>query len=553
MKIRKLFLAVVSIMVSTAAVAQSYGWHPEDENYAESCTSIMVGKKASTDGSVMTAHSCDSNYRTWLTMEGSKTYQPGQMQPIYLGLLHTEEPDDMRNVEKKGEIPAPTQPTYRFLNVAYPCMNEKQLAIGETTTTGRLELRRMDGMFMIEELERIALERCATAREAIALIGALAEQYGYLDEGECLTIADKKEVWHFEIYGNGTLPVDPKAKKSKKAPADKPGAMWVAQRIPDDHVGVSANIPRIAVVDFNDPDNFMTSTGLRERAKALGLWSGEGDFVFYKVVSSEAKPFSYREFYVLSTMAPSLGLTFDMAELPFSVKPDKKVSPEDLFAYYRSTYEGTEFDQIKNLSVEVDRKKKENGKTIYYKEVVYPVSTFMSGDMRALLNKLQPGVTPRMRHIAAIQCSYSHIMQCRDWLPDEIGGIAYFSFDNPAQTPRIPIYAGATQLPEGWDVCGQARYRKDAAIWAYRETNRIATIYWDKTRHLLEPRIMYWQEQMMQECELVEKKAAKLLEEGKKEEAAALLNNTAQKFASATAKNWEDIKAELWPIFARGL
>ena len=553
MKTRKLFLAVVSIMVSTVAVAQSYGWHPEDENYAESCTSIMVGKKASTDGSVMTAHSCDSNYRTWLTMEGSKTYQPGQMQPIYLGLLHTEEPDDMRNVEKKGEIPAPTQPTYRFLNVAYPCMNEKQLAIGETTTTGRLELRRMDGMFMIEELERIALERCATAREAIALIGALAEEYGYLDEGECLTIADKKEVWHFEIYGNGTLPVDPKAKKSKKAPADKPGAMWVAQRIPDDHVGVSANIPRIAVVDFNDPDNFMTSTGLRERAKALGLWSGEGDFVFYKVVSSEAKPFSYREFYVLSTMAPSLGLTFDMAELPFSVKPDKKVSPEDLFAYYRSTYEGTEFDQIKNLSVEVDRKKKENGKTIYYKEVVYPVSTFMSGDMRALLNKLQPGVTPRMRHIAAIQCSYSHIMQCRDWLPDEIGGIAYFSFDNPAQTPRIPIYAGATQLPEGWDVCGQARYRKDAAIWAYRETNRIATIYWDKTRHLLEPRIMYWQEQMMQECELVEKKAAKLLEEGKKEEAAALLNNTAQKFASATAKNWEDIKAELWPIFARGL
>lgn len=540
-------------MVCAAAFAQNYAWHPEDENYAESCTSIMVGKKASTDGSVMTAHSCDSNYRTWLTMEGSKTYQTGQMQPIYLGLLHTEEPDDMRNVEKKGEIPAPTQPTYRFLNVAYPCMNEKQLAIGETTTTGRLELRRMDGMFMIEELERIALERCATAREAIALIGALAEEYGYLDEGECLTIADKKEVWHFEIYGNGTLPVDPKAKKSKKAPADKPGAMWVAQRIPDDHVGVSANIPRIAVVDFNDPDNFMTSTGLRERAKALGLWSGEGDFVFYKVVSSEAKPFSYREFYVLSTMAPSLGLTFDMAELPFSVKPDKKVSPEDLFAYYRSTYEGTEFDQIKNLSVEVDRKKKENGKTIYYKEVVYPVSTFMSGDMRALLNKLQPGVTPRMRHIAAIQCSYSHIMQCRDWLPDEIGGVAYFSFDNPAQTPRIPIYAGATQLPEGWDVCGQARYRKDAAIWAYRETNRIATIYWDKTRHLLEPRIMYWQEQMMQECELVEKKAAKLLEEGKKEEAAALLNNTTQKFASATAKNWEDIKAELWPIFARGL
>jgi len=553
MKIRNLFLAVVSIMVSTAAIAQSYGWHPDDENYAESCTSIMVGKKASTDGSVMTAHSCDSNYRTWLTMEKSKSFKPGEMQPVYLGLLHTEEPYDMRNVEKKGEIPAPTQPTYRFLNVAYPCMNEKQLAIGETTTVGKKSLRRLDGIFMIEELERFALERCATAREAIALIGALAEEYGYLGEGECLTIADKKEVWHFEIYGNGTLPVDPKAKKSRKAPVDKPGAMWVAQRIPDDHVGVSANIPRIGVVDFNNPDMFMYSTGLKERAKALGLWSGEGDFVFYKVVSDEPKPFSYREFYVLSTMAPSLGLKFSDPELPFSVKPDKKVSPEDMFAYYRATYEGTEFDQIKNLSVEVDRKKKENGQTIYYKEVVYPVSTFMSGDMRALLNKLEPGVTPRMRNIAAIQCSYSHIMQCRDWLPDEIGGVAYFSFDNPAQSPRIPVYAGSTQLPKGWDVCGQARYRKDAAIWAYRESNRIATINWDKTRHLIEPQGMYYQEQMMKECALVEKEVAKLLEDGKKEEAAKVLNQFTQKLASATAKTWEDVKADLWTIFARGL
>ena len=212
------------MMFATVALAQQRGWHPDDENYAESCTSIMVGKKASTDGSVMTAHSCDSNYRTWLTMEESKTYKDGK-QPIYWGMLHTEEHDDLRNLEVKGYITAPETPTYRFLNVAYPCMNEKQLAIGETTTVGRKELKRKDGLFMIEELERVALERCSTAREAIALMGALAEEYGYADGGECLTVADKKEVWHFEIYGNGTLPVDPKAKKSKKAPVDKAGAL----------------------------------------------------------------------------------------------------------------------------------------------------------------------------------------------------------------------------------------------------------------------------------------------------------------------------------------
>lgn len=551
MKIRKLFLFAVCILLSGVVVAQNYGWHPDDENYAESCTSIMVGKKASTDGSVMTAHSCDSNYRTWVTMEESKTYNGTQ--PIYKGLLHNEEPHDMRNVEKAGEIPAPATPTYRFFNVAYPCMNEKQLAIGETTTVGKRELRNPEGMFLIEELERIALERCSTAREAIKLMGALAEEFGYGDSGECLTVADKNEVWHFEIYGNGKLPVDPKAKKSKKAPVDKPGALWVAQRIPDDHVGVSANIPRIGVVDFNNPDEFMYSTDLRERSKQLGYWDGEGDYVFWKVVSSGKKPFSIREWFVLSTLAPSLNLQYDADEIPFSVKPEKKVSPEDMFAFYRETYEGTEYDQVKDLIVEVSRRKVVDGETISYKDTVYPVSTFMPGDMRTLLNSLKPGVTPRNRTIAVIQCSYSHVIQCRDWLPDEIGGVAYFSFDNPAQSPRIPVYAGSTELPTGWEVCGQHRYREDAAIWSYRETNRIATINWHKTRHLLEEQVAYYEDQMMEENPVVEKKAGELLKEGKKDEAVELLNNYTQKVASATAKTWEDIKAELWTIFARGL
>lgn len=52
---------------------------------------------------------------------------------------------------------------------------------------------------MIEELQRVALQRCTTAREAIRLMGDLVKQYGYGDSGECLTIADPNEVWHFEV------------------------------------------------------------------------------------------------------------------------------------------------------------------------------------------------------------------------------------------------------------------------------------------------------------------------------------------------------------------
>ena len=93
--------------------------------------------------------------------------------------------------------------TYRFLDTAYPCLNERQLAIGETTYSGLDTLCNPDGMFMIEELERVALQRCSTAREAITLMGELIKEYGYGDSGECLTIADPKEVWIFEVQGEG--------------------------------------------------------------------------------------------------------------------------------------------------------------------------------------------------------------------------------------------------------------------------------------------------------------------------------------------------------------
>ena len=539
MNFKKSFSLLLILGLVNILIAQEYSWHPEDENFAESCTSIMVGKKASTDGSVMTAHSCDSNYRTWLRMEKRKKYKKGDTQPIYHGLLHNEEPHDIRNVEEKGRIPAIDGETYRFLNVAYPCLNEKQLAIGETTTVGKKELVNPDGLFLIEELERIALERCSTARDAIKLMGALAEEFGYGDSGECLTVADKNEVWQFEVYGTGKN--------------GKPGALWVAQRIPDDHVGVSANIPRIGVVDFKNPDYFMYSSDIKKRTKDMGLWDGKSEFKFYKIVH-DGKPFSYREFWVLNTLAPSLNLDFNSDEIPFSVKPEKLVSPEQMFEFYRETYDGTDWDQAKNLAVEVDRRKKgEDGEIITYKDTVYPVSTYMTGDMRALLNKLNPEATKRIRTIAVIQCSYSHVIQLRDWLPDEVGGVAYFSFDNPAQSPRIPIYAGSTQLPEGFEVCGQHRYRQDAAIWPYRETNRLATINWDKTRKLIEDEVAYYESEMMKNNPTVEQEAAQLIKEGKKEEAENLLNNYTQKFASATSKTWSDLKAELWKIFARSM
>lgn len=529
---RLLSVITLAFIVSILSFAQEIDI--DGQGNPESCTSIMVGKLASTDGSVMTSHSCDQNYRTWVEIVPGRTFEEGAMHKVYWGTLHTETAWDMRNLELKGSIPEVSK-TFTYMSVAYPCLNEKQLAIGETTFGGRRELRNENGLFLIEELQKIALERCSTAREAILLVGALAEKYGYGDGGECLTFADTKEVWHFEITGAGP---------------DEVGALWCAQRIPDDHVGISANISRISDVDFKDKENFLYSKDLKKRSKDLGYWDGKEPFKFYMVVSGR-KPFSRRDHYVLSTMAPSLGLTDDMEELPFSVKPEKQVSPRDMMRYYRETYEGTEWDMTKNLLVEVTTTDSEGNETKEFKKSPL-ANPWMSRDMIGMLNGIEEDAVTRERTIAIAACSYSQIIQCRDWMPNEVGAIAWFSFDNPGQSPRIPIFSGTLSLPESFKICGQHRYRTDAAIWSYREANRLATVNWGRSRELIEPAVMAFENKAFEELPMVEKRVLQLVSEGKNSEAKEYVTRYSNDFAFATMKKWEAIKSELWGMFSRG-
>ena len=502
--------------------------------YDENCTSIMVGRLASSDGSVMTSHSCDGNYRTWLEIVPHKTHDKGAMHPVYWGTLNTEDARDINKVTPRGSIPEVAE-TYAFLNTAYPCLNEKQLAIGESTIYGRQELKNEDGLFLIEELEKIALQRCTTARQAIRLIGELAEEYGYADLAEGITIADPEEVWLMEIAGSGP---------------GKPSAIWAARRVPDDHVSILANIPRISDVDFDNPDIFMYCSDLKKRAKKLGYWDGEEPLKFWKVIS-DRKPFAIREFYILSTLAPSLNLSFDADELPFSVKPEKKITVQDMFRFFRETYEDTPWDMTKNLTVTL--KKKDDAGNEVTEVVKSPVAhNWMSNDMRNLLNELNPGTVERQRTIAIAGCSYSHVIQCRSWLPDEVGAVAWFAFDNPGQSPRIPIFSGTRSLPESFQVCGQNRYRTDAAIWSFREANRLATVNWSKGRTLIEPAVLELEKKALAELPVIEQQVVELAGNGKNEEAVQLVTSYTRSFAYAAMKRWEEIKSTLWSMFGRG-
>jgi len=506
--------------------------HPDPED-GTGCTSIMVGRLASVDGSVITCHTCDGNYRQWLNIVPGRKNSPGSTNKIYEGKMHTETPQDTRGVVLKGEIPEVPE-TYAFLNTAYPALNEHGLAIGETTIGGREELYNPEGMFMIEELERVMLERCKTAREAIKLAGELVKQYGYGDYGECLTIADSREVWHFEIFGAGPL---------------EKGAVWAAVRIPDDQVGISANIPRISEINLKDSDHYLASENVFKVAEEMGWWDpkkGE-PFKFWKAYSGR-KPFAIREYYVFNQLAPSLRLDMKAEELPFSIKPDKKVSVRDVLRLYRETYAGTQFDMSKNLLV-----KKRNSEELVPSPVV---SNWMSRDWITLINTLKPGTIEPQRTIAINACAYATVIQLRSWLPPAVGAICWFSFDNPGLSPRIPIFAGVTELPPGFEICAQHRYREDSAAWIFRRTNRLAVLRWGENQKLMEDTIKAFEEKAFSELPLLEKKVLEIMNSKNQDKeplsVKEYLTLYTNDFARAAMQKYRELYEQFWYKYARG-
>ncbi|MDY6294241.1 MAG: C69 family dipeptidase [Bacteroidales bacterium] len=535
----KLFTTMLALAVTAMPVMAQVDESTPQGQRRLSCTSIMVGKRASTDGSVMTSHTCDSWYRTWMTMTAARDFAHDTITAIYSGRMHTQSASDSTKLYVKGTIPQ-VRHTYRYLDTAYPCMNEKQLAMGETTIGGRDTLQNKKGLFLIEELQRIALERCTTAREAIALMGSLAEKYGYGDSGECLTVADPSEVWIFEIFGAG-----PK----------KVGAVWAAQRIPDDEIAVSANISRISRIDLSDRDHFMASSNVFDLARQLKLWDGKKDFSFWRVYSGgnymkETKNYSVREFYIMNALAPSKHLSDTVECLPLSVKPDSLVSPEQVMKLLGSYYEGSE----KNLSgrhlIPNPKRKDKQGKLVENEpdSIVSPYSNpWMRPDEINMYYAMGDSAMKNIRTVSVPWCAYSTVIQLRSWLPNEVGGVAWVALDNPGESPRFPIFAGNTELPQLLQVCGQHSDRDDAALWHYRKANRLATVRWGTYRKTLEPMRDYFTKKGQRELPFVESTWQQLNSSDPKA-AQEMLNGYVADFFGATIMRWDELARKLWRL-----
>ena len=515
-----LIFAILAIGFTTAVNAQE-----EEEFYVgQSCTSIMVGRNASKDGSVMTSHTCDGRYRTWMCMEPAEDHPAGTMHKVLRGTMLTTHKNDTTGVKVMGEIPEVAH-TYAYLNTAYPCLNEHKLAMGEATFGGPDTLMNEKGMFTIEELQRVALQRCTTARAAIKLIGQLIKEYGYGDAGECITIADPQEVWQMEIIGAGH---------------DQIGGVWVAQRVPDDQVAVSANVPRIGHIQRNNPDNFMCSDNVESVARKYGLWDGKEEFKFWKAYNcdySNGKNFMEREYFILNALAPSWNLTMEMDELPFSVKPDKAVDVREVIELFRATYEGTDLDMCQNVKGPV-RHRDKSGKIVTDTMISPVANPWMTGTTMNMINTIAPGTVDFKRTVSVAWCAYSHVITLYNDLPDAIGGICWMSVDNPAQSPRVPIFSGNTRLPYAYGMCGQKAYNENAVVWKYRKANKLATVAWQRTKGMVDKA---FHEQL-----------ERAFEDLPHNYDAETLNAYTLKVFDDTAAKWAELEGKFWHMFGLG-
>ena len=529
MKLKKLILSIAIISVTLMLLSISGFTDDISEN---GCMDVMVGKDATVDGSVITSHTVDGWYDSTLNIRvipGQK-FPKGAMADVHWGLVR----EELDLPVKIGEIPQVEQ-TYTYFHDAYSHANEHQVLIGETTIGQKEELKTFLGenaIMTIEQLAAFALQRAETARDAVKVMGELGEKYGFLGscnfEGECLTVTDPNEGWVFEIFSVG-VGWDPAS--------GKPGAIWASQRVPDDEILCVPNISRIREIDLSQPDYFMASENYMQEAIDRGWYdpaSGE-PFIWQEAYTPALGGWSLssewvriRLHLVYSWAAPSMEWDpyKETQTYPFSIKPEKKVSVQDVINLQRSTLTGTVFDMEANPAWLVPGPEDTVVKSPF-------ATPFPGRDLRKLLN-----ITYH-RPAARQGCSFGVVTQARNWLPDAIGGIVWFYFDNPNTSIHVPIYVGVQEIPSSWTTFNRTEFSLETDRWAFMLADDLVNRrYQDAIQDLKAVRDPL-QAEFFANQEAVEKKALELYNEDPMKAKQYLTEYTHEAMAKATKAYWD--------------
>ena len=412
-----------SLVLSAAMLLASSG--------AFACSNLIVGKKASVDGSVMVSYNAD-DYGMFghLCHYPAGTHPKGSMRQIYdwdSGVYH-------------GEIEeAPV--TYNVIGN----INEFQLSIGETTYGGREEMVDSTGILDYGSLIYVTLQRAKTAREAISVMTSLVEKYGYNSEGETFSICDPNEAWIMEMQGTG---------------AGSKGVVWVAMRIPDDAICAHANQSRIGKFNMKDKKNVLYSKNVISYARKMGWFNGKDSEFSWKNTYAfpdfsgrrfcDARVWSFFNHYAdnFDRYLPwALGKDKDAEDMPLWIVPNRKLSVADVENGMRDHYEGTAL-ALDTTSI---------GGGVY--EMPYrPTPLTFTVDGKQYFNE---------RPISTQQTAFTFVSQLRSWLPREIGGVLWFGNDDANMVAYTPVYCGNTVQPACYNTKGAdaVTFSSDNAFW----------------------------------------------------------------------------------------
>ncbi len=380
------------------------------------CTNLIIGKKASTDGSVMCSYSAD-DYGMFAGLHHSAAGKHAKGETIRI--------TDWDTGEFHGIIPQAAE-TYNVIGN----INEYQVAIGETTYGGREEMVDTTGILDYGSLIYIALERSKTAREAIEVMTTLTEKYGYCSEGETFTICDPNEAWIMEMMGTGP---------------GSHGVVWVAVRIPDNAICAHANQSRIGKFKQYDKKDVLYSKNVISYARKMGWFNGkDADFSWKNTYNHpdfegrrycDARVWSFFRHYDDSFdkyLPWALGKDPEAEDMPLWIVPNRKLSVHDVETCMRDHYENTAL-ALDSSSI---------GGGIW--EMPYrPTPLSFTVDGKKYFNE---------RPISTQQSAFTFVAQMRSWLPREIGGVLWFGNDDSNMVAYTPIYCGNTVRPECYNT-----------------------------------------------------------------------------------------------------
>lgn len=434
------------------------------------CTNFLVSKGASVDGSTIITYAADSHTRYGqLRYHPATDHQPGEMLRIY----------DYGSLRYLLSIP---QPAHTYNVVGF--INEHQLAIGETTWGGRAELEHGNSEGIdYGNLIYVTLQRARNCREAIKVMDELTRTYGYCNGGESFSLCDPNEVWIYEIVCKGP----------------EKGAVWVARRIPEGFVSGHANQARITTFPLesksasksaygkgyhksissrnlkyiDDPEvECVYSDDVISFARKNGWYNGvDADFsyadTYNPLTFSGARACDARVYAIFNRINPDMKRyeAYAMGDLkaerlPLWIKPDHKISVQEVMNLMRDHYEGTPMDMTQDVGAgpfhcpyrwrpmgfEVDGKK-------YIHE----------------------------RAISTQQTGFSFVAQCRSWMPRKAGGIIWFGVDDTYSTCYCPMYCGMTQIPECFREGNgsMSQYSETAAFWLFNRVTNFCYLRYD--------------------------------------------------------------------------